>query len=83
MSTDHETRLTLCNRQLVRDLAEVRLFLRELTSPDGLGHAVSPEVRARARALLKEAEEPCASQQPDLHSASPPHQRRVIGERLS
>lgn len=53
MSTEHEQRLTLCNRHLVSDLQEARAFLFRLLHPEDLGHAVSPEVRAEAARILK------------------------------
>ena len=52
MHSDRIQRLTLVNRKLVEDLNAVRAFLCELTHPEQLGHAVSAEVRERARRLL-------------------------------
>lgn len=52
MSQEHIDRLTACNRQLVADLGDARAFLRRLTNPEDLGHAVSDEVRKTAARLL-------------------------------
>ena len=51
-ATEHEQRLTLCNRKLLEDLATLHLFIGRLIDPEDLGHAVSAEVRAEAKAVL-------------------------------
>jgi hypothetical protein len=57
--TDHETRLTACNRRLVEDLnhagqrnAALEAFVRRLLHPEDFGYAVSEEVLEEARKVL-------------------------------
>lgn len=57
MTTEHEQRLTLCNRKLVEELAAHRDFARRLLNPDDLGHAVSQEVRTAASRLMDRRDE--------------------------
>ena len=50
-----ETEIMLVRARNVRlqtELSEIRKFLAELVTPEGLGHAVTKEVRKRAAGFL-------------------------------